>query len=177
MERETTVNCQEARDALLETMTGRTPPDLRRSVAAHLETCADCRAEAARLEETVGLLRTDPDPDPPEGFWPGFMAQLEERIAREPVGLWARLRRRMSVPALAPAAATAIVVMVFVVSTLLRPSLGPGPDAQTPNPLAPYLTDSMRTLLPSLEQTVQIWQSGLGGTDADPLYLIQPEGP
>ncbi|HEV8338829.1 MAG TPA: zf-HC2 domain-containing protein [bacterium] len=171
------MTCRETRDALIETVTGRTPPDLRRAVAAHLEVCANCRREAARFEETVALLRAGPDPDPPLGFWPGFMVQLEERIAREPVGLWARLRRRLTVPALGPAAATAVVVVVFVVSTLLRPALGPGPEAQTPNPLAPYLTDSMRTLLPSLEQTVQIWQSGLGGTDADPLYLIQPEGP
>ncbi|MGH2625245.1 MAG: anti-sigma factor family protein [Anaerolineales bacterium] len=171
------MTCKETRDALLEVTTSRTPPDLRRALAAHLELCAECRREAVRLAETVALLRADPDPDPPAGFWPGFMAQLEERIARDPVSLWARLRRRISVPALGPAAATAIVVVVFVVSTLLRPALGPSPDAQTANSLAPYLTDSMRTLLPSLEQTVQIWQSGLGGADADPLYLIQPEGP
>ncbi len=171
------MTCREARDALLEVTTGRTPPDLRRAVAAHLEVCADCRTEAARLADTVALLRADPDPDPPAGFWPGFMAQLEERIAQEPVSVWARLRRRISVPGFGPAAATAIVVVIFVASTLLRPAVGPAPDAQTANPVAPYLTDSMRTLLPSLEQTVQIWQSGLGGTDADPLYLIQPEGP
>ena len=175
MERGTAVTCQDARNALLETLTGRTPPDLRRAVAAHLETCADCRAEAARLEETVGLLRAVPDPEAPEGFWAGFMAQLEERLAREPASLWTRLRRRISVPALAPAAATAIVVLVFVVSTLLRP--GMAPDSTAPNPVAPYLTDSMRTLMPSLEQTVQIWQSGLTGPDADPLYETQPEGP
>jgi len=168
------MNCAEARETLLETSTGRTPPDLRRALAAHLEACAVCRAEAARLEETVALLRADPDPDPPEGFWPGFMAQLEERIALEPVSLWMRLRRRVSVPALAPTAATAIVVLVFVISTLVRPTVAP---EETVNPLAPYLTDSMRTLLPSMEQTVQLWQSGLSGTDADPLYLSQPEGP
>ncbi len=169
------MTCKEARDALLETLTGRTPPDLRRGVAAHLESCADCRAEASRLEGTVDLLRAAPDPEPPDGFWPGFMARLEERNAREPVSVWARLRRRISVPALAPAAATAIVVLVFVVSTLLRPAMGP--DGAAVNPLTPYLTDSMRTLLPSLEQTVQIWQSGLTGPDADPLYLSEPEGP
>lgn len=167
------MNCRETRDTLLETLTGRTPPDLRRAVAAHLDVCADCRAEAARLEETVALLRTTPDPDPPAGFWPGFMIQLEERIAREPVSLWKNLRRRLSLPTLAPTAATAIVVVVFVISTLLRPTTAP--DAA--NPLAPYLTDSMRTLLPSLEQTVQLWQSGLAGTDADSLDESQPPGP
>lgn len=169
------MTCQDTRNALLETLTGRTSPDLRRAVAAHLETCVGCRAEAAGLEETVSLMRAAPDLEPPEGFWSGFMSQLEKRIAREPVSLWTRLRRRVSAPALAPAAATAIVALVFVVSTLLRP--GMAPDSTTTNPVTPYLTDSMRTLLPSLEQTVQIWQSGLTAADADPLYETQLEGP
>ncbi|MBI3974813.1 MAG: hypothetical protein HY334_00300 [Armatimonadetes bacterium] len=169
------MTCREAREALLETVTGRTAPDLRRAVAAHLEVCPACRAEAARLEETVALLRATPDPAPPEGFWPGFMARLEERISREPVSVWARLRRRMSAPVLGPAAATVIVVLVFVVSTLLRP--GAPPASTTQSQVAPFLTDSMRTLMPSLEETVQLWQSGLGTVDAEPLFETQPAVP
>src|SRR3989337_127559 len=80
MEREALMQCLAARDALLEITTGRTPPDLRRAVAAHLADCPECRAVAGELEETAALLRAVPDPAPPEGFWPNFTLRLEERV-------------------------------------------------------------------------------------------------
>lgn len=167
------MRCTEAREALLETLTGRTPPDERRAVAAHLAECTACRQEAAGLEQTVAFLRSAPDPEPPEGFWAGFMARLDTLIRRHPVSLRARLARVLRAGGLVPAAATAAAALLFAVSsTVTRPALPveTSPQAQ----VAPYLTESMRTLLPHLDETVQIWQSGLGAQDAEPLFEVPP---
>ncbi len=177
MEREALMQCPEARDALLQVATGRTPPDVRRAVAAHLADCAECRALAGELEETAALLRAVPDPAPPEGFWPDFMLRLEEGI-RESATLGGRLRRWLRTPpSLVPAAATAAAALVFAISSIiLRPPVAPtipSPAAQ----VAPYVTDSMRSLMPHLDETVQIWRSGLGAEDAEPLLEPLPQGP
>lgn len=171
------MECAEARDALLEISTGKTPPDLRRAVAAHLAGCPECRTVAGELEETAALLRALPDPAPPEGFWPGFMLRLEERV-RAPATLRNRLRRWLRTPpSLVPAAATAAAALVLTISSMiLRPPLPPA----TPSPaalVAPYITDSMRSLMPHLDEAVQIWQSGLGAENAEPLLEPLPEAP
>ena len=171
------MQCPEARDALLEIITGRTPPDLRRAVAVHLADCPECRAVAGELEETAALLRAVPDPAPPEGFWPNFMLRLEERV-REPVTVGGRLRRWFRTPAsLVPAAATAAAALVFAISSVvLRPPLPP--TAPSPAALvAPYIPDSMRALMPHLDEAVQIWQSGLGAENAEPLLEPLPQAP
>jgi anti-sigma factor RsiW len=167
------MRCPDARDALLEITTGRTPPDVRRAVAAHLATCAECRAVAGELEEAVALLRAVPDPAPPEGFWAEFMVRLEERVGG-PVALRTRLRRWLRTPpSLVPAAATAAVALLFAVSSVvLRPPVPGAPSLESQ--VAPYVTDSMRSLLPHLEETVQIWSSGLGAEDAEPLFESAP---
>ena len=167
------MQCPEARDALLEIITGRTPPDLRRAVAAHLADCPECRAAAGELEETAALLRAVPDPAPPEGFWPDFTLRLEERV-REPVTVGGRLRRWFRTPpSLVPAAATAAAALGFAISSgVLRPRVPP-PAAL----VRPYITDSMRALMPHLDEAVQIWQSGLGAENAEPLLEPLPQAP
>jgi len=171
------VRCHEARGALLETLTGRTPPDTRRAVAAHLTVCPACRQEAAALEETVALLRSAPAPVPPEGFWGDFMVRLGERIERTPVSIGARLRRWVFAPSLlGPAAATAVALIILIVSSLAQlpePVSAPSTRAQ----VTPFLTESMKTFLPALAETVELWQSGLGELEAEPLLEPLPESP
>jgi len=177
MERDALMRCGVAREELLEAVTGRIPPDRRQALLAHLATCAECRQLAGEFEETVGLLRAAPDPQPPEGFWPAFMLRVEAQTgSRPPLGT--RLRRLLHTPAgLVPAAATAAAVLVFALSTtLLRPALppvAPSPAAQ----VAPYVTDAVRSLLPHLDEALQIWESGLGAVEVEPLLEPPPPAP
>lgn len=177
MERAATVRCEEARFALLDVLIGRTPPDVRRVVDAHLAICGECRQEAADLEETIGLLRHVPAPAVPEGFWADFMIRLEQQIGREPVRIGTRLRRWLATPPriLGPVAATAAVAVILGASSLLRQpeTLRPSLHAQ----VAPFLTESMKTFLPRLSETVQLWQSGLGALDAEPLFEPPHDSP
>jgi hypothetical protein len=51
------VNCESARERLLDRAYGELAPGEARELEAHLAGCAACRAEAARIEETRGLYR------------------------------------------------------------------------------------------------------------------------
>ncbi len=150
------MRCPEARAALLEVTTGRTPPDLRRAVAVHLAGCPQCRALAGELEETASRLRAIPAPRPPEGFWPDFMRRLEERI-RRPERPADRLRRLLR-PLLLPAAGAAAAVALAASAVALRP---PPPAPSEAERIAPYVTDAMRSQLPHLDEALRLWQSGL----------------
>jgi len=162
------MRCPEARDALLEITTGRTPPDLRRAVAVHLAGCPRCRALASELEETTARLRAVPTPLPPEGFWPDFMRRLEERLRRRERAV-DRLRRALR-PILLPAAGLAATVALVVSSPYLRP---PPPTPSAAEQIAPYVTETIRSQLPHLEEALGLWQSGLevqeAGWQPDPL--------
>src|SRR6185436_15301854 len=51
------MTCHDARERLSAYLDDALAPDERRDVAAHLEGCAECRRELARLDATVALLR------------------------------------------------------------------------------------------------------------------------
>lgn len=75
----------------------------RSAVAAHLDTCADCRARLAELRVTVSLIRALPDPVPSR--------RLVPRLATVPVWL-APLRTLTTL-------ASGVSVFLFIASALL----------------------------------------------------------
>ena len=62
------MTCHDARERLSAYLDDALAPDERRDVAAHLEGCAECRRELARLDATVALLRRVEPARAPVGF-------------------------------------------------------------------------------------------------------------
>ena len=62
------MTCHDAREQLSAYLDDALAPEERREVAAHLEGCAECRRELARLEATVTLLRRVEPVRAPVGF-------------------------------------------------------------------------------------------------------------
>ncbi|HTI56573.1 MAG TPA: zf-HC2 domain-containing protein [Verrucomicrobiae bacterium] len=62
------MTCHDTRESLSAFLDEALAPEQRREVAAHLEGCADCRRELARLEQTVALLRRVEPARAPVGF-------------------------------------------------------------------------------------------------------------
>src|SRR5262249_55313488 len=102
------------RDDLSAYLDGELGGDARRTVEAHLVTCADCRRELAELRATVALVRRLPEAAPPR---PLFVRAPE---AAPPAGLL----RWLGVLRLATGA-VAILLATLVVGDILapRPSL------------------------------------------------------
>src|SRR5574341_232084 len=167
---EQAMKCVEARELLVETLSGTTPPDLRRAVMSHLASCAGCRAEAAVLEETAQLLRGVPDAHLRDEHWDVFMTRLDARLAREQRHVWGRVQRWLRQPRHAWTAAGATAVLVAVLSFAL---LGPGgrtpvtdrpPDAVTARVLtlvSPRVVEDM----PAMNASPAVWKAGLGASD------------
>lgn len=69
------------REELVAVLDGALAPDALAAARGHVEACAGCRAELARLEAAVALLRVgSPAPAPS----PDFAARLAARLAAEP---------------------------------------------------------------------------------------------
>ena len=62
------MTCHDAREQLSAYLDDGLAPEERREIAAHLEGCAECRRELARLEGTVALLRRVEPARAPVGF-------------------------------------------------------------------------------------------------------------
>jgi len=92
--------------------------------AAHLEVCAECRAELEALREQTSDLAHLPDLEPPPDIWPALAARLrEEGLVREP-------RRGGGSAWLRFAAALALFLAGGVVGFTVRGA----PQAETPDP-------------------------------------------
>lgn len=124
-----TESCREWRESLGAYALGQLPGDQRAALDAHLEGCAECRAEAESLQAVSRLLpHADPDrfgpaPAPPPALGRRIVATIdsERRVRR---------RRRQFRLGLglggAAAAVAASVLAIFVLSD----SAGPGPEQQ-----------------------------------------------
>jgi anti-sigma factor RsiW len=168
--REQNMNCADVRELLVETLSGTTPPGLRRAADAHLASCAGCRAEAAAIEETARLLRRVPDACLRDEHWATFMARLDARLAHERRRHWNRMRRWLRQPRRAWTAAGATAALAVALGIVL---LGPGgrplesdrpPDAVTVQVLtlvSPRVVEDM----PAMNASVAVWKAGLGASD------------
>jgi Putative zinc-finger len=117
--------CREWRESLGALVLGQLPADERAAVRAHVERCADCRSELARLEPVAeALLLVDPEqveaaPAPPRTLaYRVAKGIAAERIARR------RRRLRIGVGVATAAAAVAAVVLALVLA-----GGNPGPGA------------------------------------------------
>ncbi len=157
------MTCTEARALMLECLTGSTPPDARRALQAHLQTCSACVSEAQGVEETVALLRAFPDPRLSEGQWAEFSHALQLRIDRESLTVWARFRRWLQVPRVAwgMAAATATLAVVLVVTTVFRTTPQPAQLVDLPATVRGLVTESMRRSSSSMATTLDLWNAQL----------------
>lgn len=161
------MNCSEARHLIIECMTGTTAPDTRRALAAHLETCAACRAVAADTAPMVSLLRAAPEPRVPEGQWAAFMRALDGRLARETSG-WRRLVPWMRSPRLAwgTAAAASVLVVALGVARLLHPAGVEQAGSGDPSlPLQGMMTESVLQTMPAMSAALDLWKAGLVAAD------------
>lgn len=171
------MNCDQANNLMLECLTGTMPPDGRRALQAHLNTCASCRRRAQEMEETVGLLRTVPEPHLPEAHWPQFMAALDRRLDRETTG-WRRFVRWVRTPRIAwsTAAATSAMVVALGIALLVQPA-SEFERASVEDPSA-YLrglvTDNIVQAMPSMSTALTSWKAGLDASEVP--YEFPPIG-
>lgn len=83
----------------------------RRSVDAHLRTCATCRRDLADLQRVKALLGALPEVEPPAGLFADVRRQLDRPVSViGPVGDWLRAAFRR--PAVAAAAALLAVLLI-----------------------------------------------------------------
>ena len=80
------MNCEEVRDLLDDYLDGSLPEQTAGEVRAHVETCAECSRELARLESLLADVKTLPRSiDPPAELWGRIEARLAPRsVARIP---------------------------------------------------------------------------------------------
>lgn len=171
------IACREARDLLLETLTGSTPPDLRRRLSDHLAACEACRAEAVALEEATARLRAVPEPRLPEGYWAEFMAALDRRLAADRQRPWARIQRwvRNPIHAWSTAVAAAALVLVLTFSLRTPPAdLARTSTADQPAAVEGLMTDAMVRSLPAMNVSLTVWKAGLGASEV-PYDLVGDE--
>jgi len=161
--------CREARDLLVEAVSGPVPPDIRRALLHHLGTCEACRRQAAVLEETAAWLRAVPTPRPPDGHWEQFMAGLDRRLEVERTTARSRLQRWIRHPrhAWSAAAAAALVIGVGLALLGLPPGLPSGAPAQWAEPLRGYMTPSLVDAMPAMDASLAVWKAGFGAPDVE----------
>ncbi|HXF82679.1 MAG TPA: hypothetical protein VNN19_08005 [bacterium] len=164
------MSCREARDVVLEALTGAVAPDVRLRLNRHLEACARCRLEAGIYEDVAGALRSSPEPRLPPGHWEEFMARLDRALQADRRRPAARISRWLRVPrhAWSVAVATAALIAALVFSLPEAPS--PPPAAQPSGPvglpvLHPYVTESIIRAQPAMGTSLAVWKAGFGATD------------
>ncbi|OUJ72319.1 HEAT repeat domain-containing protein [Hymenobacter crusticola] len=70
------MNCEHAKEQLLDYLNHELPEAERPLVAAHLEECTECREELLALQRVWGTMSAIPVPEPSENVRPAFYAML-----------------------------------------------------------------------------------------------------
>lgn len=94
--------------------------------AAHAESCADCRAQAAAMRATLREAAAIDVPEPPPVFWESFGARTRDAV---PAGGW---RGRFASPWIGAAAAALVVLAVLTGAKLTREPAPPVQKASAP---------------------------------------------
>lgn len=158
------MNCQDVRELIVETLSGTTPPDLRRAVETHLASCAACRAEASDVEETAQLLRRVLDAHLRDEHWDAFMTRLDARLAADLRRPWNRVRRWFHNPRHAWSTAAATAALVVALGALLLGPVNPAAESDDPDAarvielLSPQVVEGM----PAMNASLAVWKAGLG---------------
>lgn len=162
------MECSEARDLLLEALTGTTPPDVRRALRTHLEGCPACRREAEAFENTSALLRSVAEPRLSEGHWADFMMVLDRRLDAERNQPWQRVLRwiRNPIHAWSTAAATSAVVVALGLALLINPNARQTGITNTENaPVQAFMTERMVSAMPAMDASLAVWKASLGASE------------
>jgi len=70
------MNCEHAKEQLIDYLNHELPEADRLAVAAHLEGCVECREELQALQRVWGTMSSIPMPEPSENVRPAFYAML-----------------------------------------------------------------------------------------------------
>lgn len=143
------MDCDRVRDLLSDYLKEELPDDDRAGVAAHLDGCARCAADAEGLAQTLALLSALPRESAP----PELLGRVMKGIERQAAGTRGGWRTRLSPPRVRipveAAAAVFLIVLVYGIQRgmLLRsgtPDGGGGntPATSVPTPVAPPLPDA-----------------------------------
>jgi anti-sigma factor RsiW len=164
------MTCQEARDLMVECLTGSTAPDTRRGLQAHLQECEVCAAEAHGFEEMVALLRAVPEPRVSETQWQEFSSALQLRLDREAQAPWNRVKGWLRKPRVAwgTAVATAAFVVALAGTLLFRTTLPPTASKPLPPTYRGLVTESMARMTSSMATTLSIWDAQLAEAPPSP---------
>src|SRR6476646_2938559 len=105
------------REQLSDYMDGLLPNDEHEAVRAHLETCADCRADYVELRATQRLLQTMPAIAAPRSFTltPEMAGQARK------ASFWERLFVPRNAPRLATGSVVAFLLLFFFLASNLIP--------------------------------------------------------
>ncbi len=140
------MDCDRVQDLLSEYLEDELTGDDRAAVAAHLDGCARCSAEAAGLSQTIALLSTLPREKAP----PELLARVMQDVARETPerrglrGLLSPARVRIPIEA---AAAVFLLLLVYGIQREMpvRPGLTKGESARPPA-ASPAIPDAAPTV-------------------------------
>ena len=77
------MECHELNASAVEQLLGESNEAARRDLARHLESCAACRAEMARIERTWQMLGEDSDAPVTPEFRNRTLALLEDEMLRQ----------------------------------------------------------------------------------------------
>ncbi len=102
------MECRELTEYAIDRLTGQISQPRRGDLEAHLEACAGCRAELARIEDSWQTLGVDRDAEMTEDFRLGTLALLEDEMTR------ARIRAFRPRPRWQRLAAQAAALLVAV---------------------------------------------------------------
>jgi len=171
-----TENCREWRESLGAYALGQLAADERAGLEAHLEGCAECRAEAASLRGVARLLphadpeRFGPAPTPPAALGKRIAATIaaEERAGKR------RWRWQLGFGlsgATALAAAAVLAIFVFTESP------GPGPEQHVAFRSVPEGVTISATLEPQAFGTeIQMYVKGIRSGTLCRVYMRGPNG-
>lgn len=77
------MNCEQAREYLLDHLDNELPATLQQELSEHLRACASCREELEEFRKTALLLQLRAVPEPPEEYWEQTWLRIRSRtVAR-----------------------------------------------------------------------------------------------
>lgn len=126
------MECRELNERIIDRLTGELPPEAGRALAAHLDSCGACRAEAAAVERAWAFLAEDAGAEATPEFLQRGKALLEEEMLRARVREF-RPRPRWIRPAVQAAAILAAAGLGYLAASR-RAMPAPGSPAPPVGP-------------------------------------------
>ena len=125
--------------------------------AAHAETCAACRAQAAVVENALRMTVESNDvPEPSPLFWNQLSARVREGVAQTERHWWSGLG--FGIGGIQPVVAgLALAVVAFTAVLLTRDAFRAAPAPQLASVSSPVPADGYREPDPALDAHAEVW--------------------